>query len=110
EGDRGGAPGLAVAADQGRRFHVARAGRRARSARPEGRLSVGLGVRPCREAQLQKKAWWLASASVRTWRGDGDRGRSIKAASHLSAWCSSTRPGPKPTWRRCAGGRSAATG
>ena len=34
-----------------------------------GRLPLGVGVRPCREAQLQKKAWWLANATVPMWRG-----------------------------------------
>ena len=37
--------------------------------------------RACREAQLQKKAWWLANAIVPTWRGGEPSGQSIKIAS-----------------------------
>ena len=50
-------------------------------ARPEGRLPLGVGLRACREAQLQKKAWRLASAIVPTWRGGAPSGQSIKIAS-----------------------------
>ena len=109
EGDLGRAPRLAVAADQGRRLHLARAGGRTCRARAEGRLPLGVGVRPRREAELQKKAWWPANAIVPTSRGGGRSGQSIKAASSLSAWSSSTRPGPRPTWRRCGDGRRAAS-
>src|SRR3979411_2704699 len=35
-------------------------------------------------------------------------GRSIRARSILSAWSSSTRPGPRPTWPPCGAGRRAA--
>ena len=94
---------------QERRFHPARARCRACRARPEGRLPLGVGVRPCREAQLQKKAWWLANAIVPTWRGGAPSGQSIKIASKLSGWSSSTRPGPGPTWRPCGDGRRAGT-
>ena len=93
-----------------RRFHLARAGCRACRARTEGRLPLGVGVRPCREAQLQKKAWWLANAIVPTWRGGEPSGQSIKIASNLSVWSSSTRPGPGPIWLHCGDGRRAATG
>ena len=79
-------------------------------ARPEGRLPLGVGFRACREAQLQKKAWWLANAIVPTSRGGEPSGQSIKTASNLSGWSSSTRPGPGPTWRHCGDGRRAATG
>ena len=79
-------------------------------ARLEGRLPLGVGVRPCREAQLQKKAWWLANATVPTWRGGASSGQSIKIASNLSGWSSSTRPGPGPIWLRCGDGRRADTG
>ena len=93
-----------------RRLHAARAGRRTGRARPEGRLPFGVGVRSRREAQLQKKAWWLANAIVPTSHGGGRSGQDIKIASRLSAWSSSTRPGPGPTWRRCAVGRRVARG
>ena len=47
--------------------------------RAEGGLPVGLGVRPCREAELQKKAWWLANATVPTWRGGARGGQRIRS-------------------------------
>src|SRR5262245_27636101 len=50
EEDCGRASPLAVAADQGRRFYSARTCGRTRRAWPQGRLSLGLGVRPRREA------------------------------------------------------------
>ncbi len=74
---------------------------------PEGRLPFGVGLRACREAQLQKKAWRLANAIDPTWRGDASNGQSIKVASKLSGWSSSTRPGPGPIWRPCGDGRRA---
>ena len=43
--DFGRSSGLAVAADQGRRFHHTRARCRARRTRPEGRLPLGVGFR-----------------------------------------------------------------
>ena len=46
---------------------------------------------------FKKKAWWLANAIAPTWRADGRSGQSIKIASSLNAWSSSTRPGPRPT-------------
>ena len=101
---------LAAGALPGEGLHPARAGRRAGRARPEGRLSLGLGVRPRREAELQKKRWSPASGIVPTSRAGGRSGQSIRTGSILSAWSSSTRPGPRPTWRRCAAGRRAASG
>src|SRR5215467_9991998 len=69
-----------------------------------------MGVRSRREAQLQKKAWWLANAIVRTSPDDEPSGSNIKIASNLSVWSSSTRPGPGPIWRPCGDGRHAARG
>src|SRR6478752_6081360 len=83
--DFGRAPGLATAADQGWRLHLARARRRTRGARPERGLPASLGVRPCREAEFQKKAWWLANAIVPISRGGGPSGQGIKIALSLSA-------------------------
>ena len=48
--------------------------------------------------------------TVRTLPAGGRSGSSISAISLRSAWSSSTRPGPKPTWRPCADGRRAAGG
>ena len=42
-------------------------------------------------------------------RAGARSGWPIRAASIPPAWCSSTRPGPRPTWRRCADGRPAAS-
>ena len=108
--DFGRAPPLAAAADQRQRLHLARPRRRARRTRPEGGLPASLGVRPRREAEFQKKAWWLANAIGPTSRGGGRSGQGIKIASGLSGWSSSTRPGPGPTWPRSGGGRRVAAG
>src|ERR1700760_2230532 len=48
-------PYLAVGALPCGRLHLAGAGDRAGRAWSRGRLSVGVGIRPCRKAQLQKK-------------------------------------------------------
>src|SRR3954466_5503943 len=76
---------------------------------PEGRLPLGVGLRACREAQLQKKAWRLANAIVPQSRGGEPSGQNIKTASKLSDWSSSTRLGPGQTWRPCGDGRRAGT-
>ena len=110
EGDFGRAPCLVAGAHQGKGLHLARAGRRTGRAWPQGRLSDGVELRPRREAELQKKPWWPANAIVPTSRAGGRSGASIKTASSLSVWSSSTRPGPRPTWRRCADGRRVACG
>src|SRR5438067_3837586 len=80
-----------------RDFTFAWACRRTRRARPQGRLSGGLELRPRREAKLQKKPWWPANAIAPTSHAGGRSGASIKTASSLSVWSSSTRPGPGPT-------------
>jgi len=59
---------------------------------------------------FKKKAWWLANAIGPTWRGGAPSGQSIKTASNLSDWSSSTRPGPGPIWLPCGDGRRVATG
>lgn len=77
---------------------------------PEGRLPLGVELRACREAQLQKKAWRLANAIVPRSRGGEPSGQNIKVASKLSGWSSSTRPAPGPIWRPCGDGRRAGAG
>ena len=104
----GRASRLAFAADEGEGLHPARAGRRAGRARAQGRLPDDVELRPCREAELQKKASPPASGIVLTSRDGGRSGRTIKLGSILPAWSSSTRPGPRPTWRRSGDGRHAA--
>ncbi len=110
EGGFGRSRGLAVAADQGRRFHDTRARCRACRTWLEGRLPLGVGLRACREAQFQKKAWRLANAIDPRSRGGGPSGQNIKVASKLSDWSSSTRPGPEPIWRPCGDGHRVAAG
>src|SRR5262245_60719193 len=102
--DRGRVPHVDVGPDQGEGLHPARAGGRTRRARAEGGLPLGLDFRPRREAELQKKAWWLANAIDLTSRADGRNGSSTRTALILPAWSSSTRPGPEPTWHRYAAG------
>ncbi len=110
EGDRRRAPHLAFAADRWERLHHPRARRRVRRAWPEGRLSVGVELPPCRETELQKKLSSPASAIAPTSHASERSGKSIRAASSLSVWSSSTRPGPRPTWHRCGDGRPAVRG
>jgi transposase len=95
---------------QGNGLHLARVGRRTRRTRTEGRLPVGVGVRPHRESQLQKKASSPANATVLTSPAGARNGRSIRARSKRGAWCLSTRPGPRPIWQPCGAGRRAAPG
>jgi transposase len=56
---------------------------------------------------FKKKAWRLANAIVPRSRGGEPSGQSIKVASKLNGWSSSTRPGPGPIWRPCGDGRRA---
>ena len=100
----GRAPRLAVAAGQRDGLHLAGPGGRTRRARPEGRLSLGMDIRARGEAELQKKACSPANRIVLTSRGGERSGGSIRGGLILPAWFSSTRPGPRPTWRRCAAG------
>src|SRR6478752_7557893 len=69
-----------------------------------------VGVCPRRESKLQKKPSSPANATVLTSPAGARNGRSIRARSILSAWSSSTRPGPRPTWPPCGAGRRAAPG
>src|SRR5262249_18710703 len=71
-------------------------------------LPDGLELRPRRETQFQKKAWWPASATVPTSYGGAHSGGSIKTRSSPSVSSSSMRLGPRPTWHHCVdGGRGA---
>ncbi|MGY4167609.1 hypothetical protein ACVIM8_001682 [Bradyrhizobium sp. USDA 4529] len=56
-------------------------------------------------SSASKKAWRLANAIDPRSRGGESSGQSIKIASKLSGWSSSTRPGPGRIWRRCGDGR-----
>ena len=57
---------------------------------------------------FKKKASSPASAIGLTLPADGGSGSSIRTVSRPSAWSSSTRPGPRPIWRRYGDGRRAA--
>jgi len=76
--------------------------------RPQGRLPNDVELCSRREAELQKKASSPASAIGLTLPADGGSGSSIRTVSRPSAWSSSTRPGPRPIWRRYGDGRRAA--
>src|SRR4029077_8747248 len=91
---------LSAGADQGERLYLARARGRTRRARPQGRLPDSVEFCPRREVELQKKPWSPANGTVPTSREGGPSGQSIRAGSNLSAWTSSMRPGPRPTWHR----------
>ena len=55
-------------------------------------------------AQLQKKRAWPASRTGPTSRAGGARWQALPGAASIPrAWSSSTRPGPRPTWRRLRG-------
>ena len=56
---------------------------------------------------LTKKTVVASDAIARTSRGDAPSGHSGKVGLIPSAWCSSTKPGPRRTWRRCGLGRAA---
>src|SRR5262245_455565 len=102
------APDVALAKDQGRRLHLARTGGRACRTWSESGLPDRLELRPRRETQFQKKAWWPASATVPTSYGGAHSGGSIKTRSSPSVSSSSMRLGPRPTWHHCVdGGRGA---
>src|SRR5262249_29909523 len=102
------APEVALAKDQGRRLHFARTGGRACRTWSESGLPDRLELRPRRETQFQKKAWWPASATVPTSYGGAHSGGSIKTRSSPSVSSSSMRLGPRPTWHHCGdGGRGA---
>ena len=74
------------------------------------RAWFGLAVlRPPRH-QLQKKAFARPSRIGLTSPRRGRHGLKISPSSIPSAWSSSTKPAPQPTWRDCAVGRRAANG
>src|ERR1700704_440121 len=78
EGYFGRVPRLVTGARQGKGLHLAWACSRTRRARPQGRLSGGLELRPRREAELQKKPWWPANVIAPTSRIGGGKGAKIK--------------------------------
>ncbi len=91
-------------------LHPAWTGRRAGPARSGRRLPVGLGVRPFRGPQLQKKPSWPANKIDPMSRGGAGSGAYISNGLTLLAWFSSTRRGPRQTWRRYGDGHRLANG
>ena len=91
-------------------LHAARTGRRAGDTRGEGRLCSGLAVRPRRGAELQKKACCPPHSCGPRSPNGASNGRSIRADLIRAASSSSTKPGPRPTWRRYAAGHHEARG
>ena len=65
-------------------------------------------VRAQGRAQLQKKPHTPVSRSDLTWPAAAANGAHGKPPSTRIVWCSSTRPGSRPTWHRCAAGAGAA--
>jgi hypothetical protein len=59
---------------------------------------------------FKKKAFCRPSRIVPTWRGIAPDGRNIRVGLIRPGWCSSTRRGRRPTWRRCGGGAGEVTG
>jgi transposase len=57
----------------------------------------------------KKRGGWRTRSSRRG-AAAAPSGQSIKTASSLRGWSSSTRPGPEPIWRRCGDGRHAGAG
>ncbi len=94
----GGRARLAVGADRGETGpHLAGGHGRVGQARDRRELRRGVGVFCQRRDHVQKKACTPASRTAPTSRAGGLGGSSIKAGLTPSAWCSSTRPGPRPT-------------
>ena len=106
----GGLRGLARAARAHGAVHPARSGGRTGGARHEDRPARRVGVCARAGSELQKKPFGGGAAPGLTSPASASAGRRIKAGSPRSAWSSSTRPGSRPTWRRCADGDRAASG
>ena len=62
------------------------------------------------EAQLQKKPSSPANAIAPTSHAGVPDGQSVRSGSSQSAWSSSMKRGPRPTWRRSGDGRRAEQG
>lgn len=90
--------GMAVGADRREAGpDVARGGGRAQRARHAGELRRGVALFQARGDQLQKKACSPASRTAPTSPAGAAGGGSIRAGLIRAVWCSSTRPGPRPT-------------
>ena len=87
---------------------AARAEGGAGGARGDGVAQRGVAVPAARGAAVQKKRCSPLSRPAPTSPAGGSAGGPGRPVSIHGGWCSSTRPGSRPTWRRCAdGGRRA---
>ncbi len=75
---------------------VAGDGSRTGRARHAGELRRGVALLQARRDHVQKKACTPASRIAPTSRGAAPGGSSTRAGLTPGAWCSSTRPGPRP--------------
>ena len=99
-------------ADRCEAGHDARGNRRA--SRPAARIGCGTQhrvatARPPR-TQLQKKRRTPPSSSGLTSGNDGWPGSRFSPSWHPSAWCSSTRPAPRPKWPGATAGHAGVSG
>src|ERR1700744_2283215 len=94
----GGRAGLAVGADRGEAGpDLAGAGGGAVRAGGEGELLRRLALLRPRGGDVQKKACTRPSRTGRTWSGNVSAGDDGRRGLIRRDWCSSTRPGPRPT-------------
>lgn len=63
-----------------------------------------------REGLSKKKHCSALNRAVAMWRGEGGAGRASWAGSTRNVWSSLTKPGSRPTWRRCVAGAQKASG
>src|SRR6185312_4707557 len=61
------------------------------------------------DISFKKKSYMPASRSDLMWRRRAPSGRPSSPRSIRPVWCSSTKPGPRPTWRGHAGAPNAAS-
>ena len=105
QADSGATSGIHRGADQpDATSDAARSEGRTRRTRREGLAPRGVDVPATRGSELQKKHCSPLSRAAPTSRGGGSAGIAYRIASIQAGWCSSTRPGSRPTWPRCAAG------
>ena len=107
----GRAPDLAACACCGRsECHLARSGKGAWRTGDHGLSRDGRALPAPRGPELQKKPFFRLNNCGQSSLVTAPDGRPIKAKLIKAVWSSSTRPGSKPTWRRCVAGVPAASG
>ena len=76
----------------------------------ESRLPHHVELRAPRGQELQKKQFMGMSRQDLTFAGGVSDGGNIRTGLTSTAWSSSTRHGPRPTWPHCAVGERRASG